>query len=138
MNVYRNAVKPVNTAEEKAVLIAKKKTDLVEVEDFHLYHGKETIYVIEWKNKKDENIIIWIPEKEGKVMVRKANKGLSERDAINNLTEGSNPKKILSVRLGMEKGFPLWEIYYLSDNNLINYYYVHFETGERLKQIENL
>jgi uncharacterized protein YpmB len=138
VNVYRNAVKPVNTAEEKAVSIAKKKTDLVDVEDFHLYHGEETIYVIEGKNTKGENIIIWIPKKDGKMMVKKASKGLSKRDAINSLPEGSNPKKILSVRLGMEKGFPLWEIYYLSENNLINYYLVFFESGEMLRNIENL
>ena len=38
----------------------------------------------------------------------------------------------------MENDIPLWEIYYRSENNLINYYYVHFLTGEWLKKIENL
>jgi uncharacterized protein YpmB len=138
IKVYLTAVKPVNAAEEKAVAIAKKKTDLKEVEDFHLYNGQESISVIEGKNKKGEKIIIWVPEKKGKPIVKKASHGLSKQDAINRLNEDGNPKKILAIRLGMEKNFPLWEIYYLSGNNLINYYYVDFETGERLKHIENL
>lgn len=138
VRVYLKAVDPLDLAEKKAVAIAKEKTDLNITEDFHLYHGTETIYVIEGRNSKNESIIVWIPEKSGKPTVIHANKGLSEQEAINRLYEDGNPKEILAVRLGMENEFPLWEIYYLSDNNLINYYYVHFETGERLKQIENL
>jgi uncharacterized protein YpmB len=38
----------------------------------------------------------------------------------------------------MEKNRPLWEIYYRSEGDLINYYYVDFETGKWWKKIENL
>jgi uncharacterized protein YpmB len=70
--------------------------------------------------------------------MKKAKSGLSKDEAIQKLLQEQKPKKIISVRLGMEKNIPLWEIYYRSENNLINYYYVHFETGEWLKKIENL
>lgn len=138
IKVYFSAVEPVNTAEKEAVTLAKKKVQMSEVEDFHLYNGLEAVYVIEGKNKQDEKVIVWIPEKSKKVFVKKAKDGLSKEEAVQKLLQEKNPKKIISVRLGMEKDIPLWEIYYRSENNLINYYYVHFETGEWLKKIENL
>jgi len=138
IKVYVSAVDPVKTAEKKAVLLAKKEISLKEVEDFHIYNGIETVNVIEGKSKQGEEIIVWIPEKSKEVFVRKAKNGLTKEAAIQKLQQEKSPKKIISVRLGMEKNIPLWEIYYRSNNNLINYYYVHFDTGEWLKKIENL
>ncbi|MDQ1145285.1 uncharacterized protein YpmB [Bacillus sp. SORGH_AS 510] len=138
IKLYLTSVNPVNAAEKKALSLASKKVQLSEVNDFHLYNGLETINIIEGKNKKGEKIIVWIPEKSKKVFVKKAKNGLSKEEAVQKLLQEKDPKKIISVRLGMEKNIPLWEIYYRSENNLINYYYVHFETGEWLKKIENL
>jgi uncharacterized protein YpmB len=118
--------------------LAKEKVELSEVEDFHIYHGTETVSVLEGKNKKGENIIVWIPEKSKKVIWDKRKNGISKEDAVQRLLEEKSPKKIISVKLGMENSIPLWEIYYRSENNLINYYYVDFKTGEWLKKIENL
>jgi uncharacterized protein YpmB len=138
IKVYFQAFAPVKSAEKKAVALADKKAHLSSVTDFHLYNGNETVYVIEGKNQKGAKVIVWIPAKTKQVIVKKAGSGLSREQAIQKLEETKNPKKIISVRLGMEKMIPFWEIYYLSDNNLINYYYIHFQTGEWLKKIENL
>jgi uncharacterized protein YpmB len=138
IKVYFSAVEPVNAAQKKAVTLANEKVQMSDVEDFHIYNGLETVYVIEGKNKQDENVIVWIPDKSKQVFVKKASDGLSKEEAVQKLLQEKSPKKIISVRLGMEKDIPLWEIYYRSENNLINYYYVHFETGEWLKKIENL
>lgn len=138
VKIYLNAVEPVKAAEKKAVSLAEKKVHFSEVHDFHVYHGLETVNVIEGKNKNGENIIVWIPEDSNDIFVKKASSGLSKGEVIQKMEEISNPYKIISVRLGMEKNIPLWEIYYLTDNNLINYYYIHFQTGEWLKKIENL
>lgn len=138
IKVYASAQEPLNSAEEKAVSLAKSKVELSEVQDFHIYHGTETVSVLEGKNKKGENIIVWIPEKTKKVIWDKPKNGLSKEDAVQRLMDEKNPKKIITVKLGMENNIPLWEIYYRSENNLINYYYVDFKTGEWLKKIENL
>ena len=138
IKVYVSAQEPLAAAEEKAVSLAKEKVELGEVDDFHIYHGTETVSVLEGKNKKGEKIIVWIPEKSKKVMVDKLKNGISEEEAVERLMDEKNPKKIISVRLGMENNIPLWEIHYRSENNLINYYYVDFKTGEWLKKIENL
>jgi uncharacterized protein YpmB len=138
INVYLRAFAPVKTAEEKAVALAGKKVQFSQIDDFHIYNGNESVYVIEGKNKKGEKIIVWIPPKTKQVIVEKATSGLTKDQAIQKLEETKRPKKIISVRLGMERMIPFWEIYYLSDNNLINYYYIDFKTGEWLKKIENL
>ena len=138
IKVYFSAVNPVKIAEKNAVQLANKEITLKEVEDFHIYNGIETVNVIEGKSKNGEKVIVWIPEKSKEIFIRKAKNGLSKEAAVQKLQQEKSPKKIISVRLGMEKNIPLWEIYYRSNNNLINYYYVHFDTGEWLKKIENL
>ncbi|MBO0958184.1 DUF5590 domain-containing protein [Neobacillus sp. MM2021_6] len=138
IKVYFSALEPVKMAEKKAVTLANKKVQIDKVEDFHLYNGLEKVNVIEANDKKGEKIIVWIPDKSKKVFVKKAKDGLSKEEAVQKLLQEKKPKKIISVRLGMQKNIPLWEIYYRSDNNLINYYYVLFETGEWYQNIDNL
>lgn len=137
IKVYFTAVSPLKAEEKKAVALAKDKVQISQVDDFHIYNGLESVDVIEGKNKKGEKIIVWIPQKTKKVFVKKAKDGLTQSEAIDKLLQEKKPQKIISVRLGMEKNIPLWEIYYRSDNKLINYYYVQFDTGEWLKKIEN-
>lgn len=136
--IYMNAINPVKEAKQKAIQIAQDETALVEVDDFSLYHGQETFYIVKGKDNDGTSIYVWIPEKEGRIIVRKQADGITEQEAINKLKEEKDPKEIISVRLGMEKGIPLWEIYYRSEGDLINYYYVDFKTGDWLKKIENL
>lgn len=136
--IYLNSTKPVRAAESKAVEIAKQETDLSEAVDFNLYHGTETFYVIEGKDHDGTGIYVWVPEKKGKIVSLKQSDGISKNEAINRLKQEKNAAEIVSVRLGMEKNIPLWEIHYRSGSNLINYYYIDFKTGEWLKKIENL
>lgn len=138
IKVYVSATAPLKDAQNKAIARASADAQISKVEDFHIYNGLETVYVIEGENRNGQNIIVWVPEKKGKIIVKKAAEGLTKQEAIQKLLEEKNPEKIISVRLGLEKNIPLWEIYYRSENNLINYYYIHFETGEWLKKIENL
>lgn len=142
--IYSNSTRPIKAAEDKAVSIAKKDGGLAEKQRFRIYNGKETVYVVEGKNKSGENIIVWIPEKQkGKAedketVVRLAGDGISKNDAIRKVQAEKKPEKIISARLGMEEGIPFWEVYYTSGNNLMNYYYINFDTGEMHKRIENL
>jgi uncharacterized protein YpmB len=135
--IYLSSIKPVKIAEKKAIALAEKKVKMSKVDDFHIYNRTETVYVIEGKNEHNEKIIIWIPEKSKQVVVIKAKDGITKGEAVQRLEDTKNPKKIVTARLGMLDNIPSWEIYYQSDNNLINYYYIDFETGEWLKKYEN-
>jgi len=136
--IYLNAVEPVKKAEETAVQIAMEETDITKVNEFSLYHGEQTYFIIQGENKKGTKLIAWIPEKKGKIMVKKSSNGLSREEAVNKVLAEISSAEIISVRLGMENGIPLWEIHSRTKENLLNYHSIVFETGEWLKKIENL
>ncbi|ALC90142.1 peptidase [Bacillus sp. FJAT-18017] len=136
--IYSNATEPVRTAEEKAVKRAAEEADLADYGKFTLYNGEEQVYVVEGKNNEGDEIIVWMPDSDGKIVVHEKKDGVSRQDAINKVIADKSPQEIISVRPGMENGIPFWEVYYSTGNGLINYYYVHFETGEMYKIIENL
>jgi uncharacterized protein YpmB len=135
--IYLNAVEPVKQAEEIAVQKAIDGTDITEVTGFSLYHGEETFYIVQGENKKGTKLIAWIPEKDGKVMVKKSSDGLTRDQAVKKVLAEMNSAEIISVQLGMENGIPLWEIHSRTNENLLNYHSIVFETGEWLKKIEN-
>jgi uncharacterized protein YpmB len=136
--IYLKAVEPVKTAEEKAVLVAKEETALMIVNEFNIYNGKKSFYIIQGEDKQGTKLIIWVPEKKGTVIVKKANDGISKEQAMKKVYEEIGSDEIISVKLGMEKDIPLWEIHSRTKGNLLNYHSIVFETGEWLKKIENL
>ena len=137
-NTYLTSIDPIKKAEKKALSAAKKRVEISSVQDLQIYHGNETFYILRAKNDKNTDIIVWVPEKGENVVVKKASEGISQQEAIDKLIQEENPKKIVAVRLAMLKSRQCWEIYYLSHNNLINYYYIDFKTGEWLRKIENM
>ncbi len=136
--VYVNAINPLKSAQEKAVKIAREETSLTGVDDFNLYNGDESYYVLQGRNKNGTKLIVWIPEKKGKIIVKKASDGITRQEAIGIVSGEINSDTIISVKLGMEKGIPLWEVHTRTNENLLNYYLIEFETGKWLKKIENL
>lgn len=135
---YMSALEPVKAAEERAVTIAQEQSDIVTVDDFYMFYGEEAYAVVQGKDKKGTKWIVWVPEKKGEVISKKASSGISKKEAIAKLLEEKKPSEIISVKLGMESNRPLWEIHYGVNGNSLNYYYVDFKTGEWLKKIENL
>lgn len=138
INIYINALEPFHQAKKEAEGIALKETDIKQMDDFSLYNGTKSYYIVSGSDSSGEKLIAWIPaEHENKIIVKKEKDGLTKDEAIEKLYDKKTPDEIMSVKLGMENNIPLWEIYYRS-NKLINYYYVDFETGEWLKDIQNL
>lgn len=140
VNIYINALEPKKDAEAVATQIALEETDLKTIETFTLFNGSSSYYVVKGKDDEGESLIAWIPEQKEnrKIIVKKEKDGISRDEAIQKLYDKKKPEEIMSVKLGMENNIPLWEIYYRSNDDLINYYYVDFETGEWLKDIQNL
>lgn len=138
--IYIKAMEPYNEAEKKAVEIAKKEAELVSVDDFSIYNGTETYFVVKGKDIRGRRFVVWIPEEEkGRIITVKREKdGITEDEARRIVMQKKAPKEIMSIKLGMENHIPLWEIYYRSKKDSISYYYIDFTTGEMLKDIENL
>lgn len=139
IKVYVTATEPIKEAESATIAAARKATNIETITDFSLYNGGKSYYCLSGIDKDGEEIIVWIPEdSEDKIIVKKVKDGISKEEAIQKLLETKEPEEIVTVKLGVENNIPLWEIYYRSKENLINYYYIDFETGEWLKDIQNL
>ncbi|RIW33119.1 peptidase [Bacillus salacetis] len=136
--VFLEARAPVNDRADAAIQRAEAESDLAATDDVSLYNGKKSYVVITGKNSSDEKIVVWVPEKDDEIIVKKWADGISKKAAINKLNEENDVNEILSVKLGMESVGPVWEMTYLDENDHLNYYYLLFETGEWWRKIENL
>jgi uncharacterized protein YpmB len=137
--VYKKAMDPLKQAQKEAERRINADRKLKQVDEFYLYNGTETYYVITGEDQNGEKIVYWIPEKkEDKIVAKKMANGISKQDAIDKLIKEKQPKKILGARLGMEKRLPVWELSYLDSQSHLNYYYIHFDTGKWWRNIENL
>lgn len=139
--IYLSSTAPVKYAEEKAVKILKQETQLSDFSNFQLYNGEEAYYILKAKNEKDQAVYVWISEKDKKITTRQVSNGVKKDQAVKTVYADREPKEIISVKLGMARiqktDRPAWEIYYKTGNDNLNYYYVDFETGEKLRAIDN-
>ena len=139
--IYLSAQSPLKKAEEAAISIAKSETSLSGFTDFQLYNGEETFYVMKGKDEDGVGHYIWIAKEDGDITTIPVKEGISEEEAIRAVYADRNPSEIIDVRLGVarinEKDFPAWEIYFRTENNSTNYYYIDFATGEKLRAIDN-
>lgn len=137
--IFIKAQSPLKSGKEEAFAIAKKEAGIISPEKFYLYHGTETYYVVVGQAKNKKKKIVWIPEnKKRGISVKALNSGISESEAIQKVLNEKNIQQILAARLGMEKDIPIWEVSNLDQDDHLNYYYIHFETGEWWRKIKNL
>ncbi|KFN01631.1 peptidase M4 [Bacillus clarus] len=138
-HVYNKTMEKKVPKESKAVEIAKEKAKLTKIKSVDYYNGKSSYTVVQGVDEKGEQIIVWVPDKKGNVLVKKKNEGISEKEALQKLAEQANtnsdkpkpkPKKIVKAKLGAENDVPLWEITYIDQEDRYTYYYLEFQNGE--------
>ena len=84
-------------------------------------------------------MIVWIPDNHReKIVVMNAASGKTKKDILSIVQQKTNPDKIISVKLGMEKSVPLWEVTYKNSSGKYNYDYYDFQTGEWLKYYRSI
>lgn len=136
---YLNALQPKNKAADKAFETAKAKAGLKTMEDFYLYHGLESYSVIIGTTNGGEKKIVWIPDnRHEKVVIKNAASGKTKKDIMAIIQQQIHPYQIISVKLGMEKNVPLWEVTYKNGSGKYNYDYYDFQTGEWLKYYHSI
>ncbi|MBS4173245.1 DUF5590 domain-containing protein [Bacillus sp. FJAT-49736] len=140
VNVYIQAVKPLNTARQNAVQEAKDKADLVTTDQFYQYNGKQAYSVVVGKQKNGSKVAVWIPDNlSDNITIMKWADGITKKEALHKLMEKKNPNKILGIRLGMKDEIPVWEISFLDKSKKLNYFYVDFsKTSNHSTLIENI
>ncbi|WP_191560989.1 DUF5590 domain-containing protein [Metabacillus idriensis] len=136
IHVYQSAMTQKNSGHYQAIDRAAGQTELKNAESVHTFNGLEQYFVIAGKNESNKNVYVWVAEDSKKKPVLKlASDGISEKEALEIVNREQNPQKIISVKLGMEKNVPLWEIKYIDEQNRYTYDFVNFTNGEIQKHI---
>ncbi|MGE7764782.1 DUF5590 domain-containing protein [Peribacillus sp. NPDC096540] len=136
---YIKALQPKKEAGNEAFEKAKEEGGLETMEDFYLYNGQDSYSVIIGKGENGAKKVVWLPEDEKKeIVVENYKDGKSKKEILSIVNEKLNPQKIISVKLGMEKNVPLWEVTYLDESERFNYDYYDFKTGEWLKYYRSI
>ncbi|MEH7198263.1 cell wall elongation regulator TseB-like domain-containing protein [Priestia megaterium] len=135
-SIYHSSVKDVQSAEEKAASQAKKEFNFKSVTSTQPYFGNHAFYVVEGTNRSNQKVIAWMPKsKKQTAVLKKASSGITKEKAISIVKNDKNPQEIKSVRLGIEKKKPLWEVTYVDkDKKHLTYYYLDFSSGEFIKR----
>lgn len=118
------AQKPYRDAERILIQQAKESADLVEVDSFSFFNGKESYASLLGKNRKHQKIAILKPKDDSKLYVYQLDKGVSQKQAQETVLS-AGAEKIDKTTFGMLDGRPIWEI-----KSGTTYYIVDFETGK--------
>ncbi|AOH55489.1 DUF5590 domain-containing protein [Peribacillus muralis] len=136
---YIKALQPKKEAGSAAFKKAREEAGLRTMDDFYLYNGQDSYSVIIGKGENGTKKVVWLPEdKKKKLVVEDYKDGKSKKEILRIAEEKLNPQKIISVKLGMEKNVPLWEVTYLDESERFNYDYYDFKTGEWLKYYRSI
>lgn len=140
VNVYYQAIKPLHSARQTAIEVAKQKANLVSTDQYYQYNGTHAYSVVVGKRKDGMKVAVWIPEnKKENVTIMKWANGISKKEALNKLMEKKTPGEILGIRLGMKDAVPVWEISFLDKSKKLNYFYIDFlKTSNHSTLIENI
>lgn len=133
-SVYITAMEPKHDKEQQAIEIARAQANIHIINEVTTYYGSESYQVVQGISDENVPLIVWVAEESGEVMIKRQDEGVLREDVVNRLVNERNPKEIRSVKLGIEKNIPLWEVIYLNENNRLTYYYSDFESGELLKR----
>ncbi|WP_227936228.1 cell wall elongation regulator TseB-like domain-containing protein [Alkalihalobacillus deserti] len=104
------------------------------VYDVSYYHGTEAFYVLNGLTEEEEDTVVWVSEDFSFHHTEKTSDGISKEDAIAIVRKEDSVKRIQSVKLGYERGLPIYEVTYLNKDNRKGYYYLTFDDGTFMKR----
>ncbi len=134
MNSYLQGMQERKEYYNYAANEAKRAADISTVDEFFLYNGRETYYVIVGKTSDGEKKTVWIPKDQEKKIIQKSYSfGKSKEEILKMVQNELKPYEIISIKPGMEKNIPIWEVTYKDRDGKYNYYYFDYKTGEWLK-----
>ncbi|MDH5105907.1 DUF5590 domain-containing protein [Lentilactobacillus diolivorans] len=136
--VLHEAQKPMVTAKNQTVTLAKKYADLKTVEAFYASNLGKTYYSVAGTTNKQKPIYVIVAKKGGNVTVVDQSSGLSEQRIRNLIVQTKQPKKINSISLTLIKNKPYWVVSYLNSKSNLCYATLSFKTGTVKKLIENI
>ncbi|NEU31192.1 hypothetical protein GN156_10410 [bacterium LRH843] len=110
--------------------------ELTMINHIDYYYGTEAYYIVNGKNEENEEVIFWINEDFTSHHVEKSTDGITSEKALAIVQKEVNIARVLSVRLGIERDLPIYEVTYINDQNSQGYYYLTFRDGTFMKRYQ--
>ncbi|WP_377888828.1 DUF5590 domain-containing protein [Alkalihalobacillus sp. R86527] len=126
----------INESPDQLEEKAKQVAGLNKVDETIHYHGTNGAYVVfKGKDKDEDDVYSWVPEKKGSTVTKKADEGVTSNVVKSNLTERFSPSKIISIKPGIEvnqegKEVLVWEATFVDENDRYTFAYYYFSNGE--------
>ncbi|ANK59528.1 DUF5590 domain-containing protein [Loigolactobacillus backii] len=136
--VFHEANKPVATAQDEAVGLAKKYAHLKTVDHFYWFNRQKSYFTVAGTTQDNTRVYVIIAQKGGKIRVIHQADGLSRNAALKQVWQKRSPKKVYNINLGLYQGQPAWEVSYREKNGQLGYETLAFKNGKQLKLVENL
>ncbi|WP_353947814.1 DUF5590 domain-containing protein [Sporolactobacillus sp. Y61] len=138
--IYSHNMNDLDHAAGTAAEKAKQQYGIQNVLSVTYYHGSDAYQVVNG-TRNGRRIYVWVPDqpKQADFIVRGANKGITEKQALHTLSDMKlDVKKIQSVRLGAIHNQPVWMITFLNSRNNYNYVAIYFDNGKEAQRILNV
>ena len=131
--IYQTAGDGKKSANNTARNIAMERYPIAHINKVMFYHGSEGYHVIDAKLMDKRHVYIWIPdEKYGRYVMLPVSYGYSKSEILKAFKSHVPYKKIISTRLGMEDGTPVWEMTYIDTDGGYVFSYYDFDTGNSI------
>ena len=130
---YELVREPLTNQFEQAKRYVVEQQLLIDIDEVDYYHGTDSFFVFKGNNNEGDEMIIWVSDQFDTHHTELAQNGLQEEEVIS-LVHSEGIVDIRSIRLGIERGLPVYEIIYQAEDGRRGYYYVTFEEGRFMKR----
>ncbi|GAE25039.1 hypothetical protein JCM9140_1009 [Halalkalibacter wakoensis JCM 9140] len=131
---YQIIREPLEHHYEQAERYVKGQSLLTMISDVMYFHGTDAYYVFSGVDDEGIDTYVWVSADYDFHHIEKAQDGITKEEALEIVTTNEDVERIETVKLGFERGLPVYEITYVNHENRKGYYYVTFEDGTFMKR----
>ncbi len=138
--VLWKAAAPFDEMEQQAEDLAITSKSLAVVSDSYVYNSNKPYVTVFGVDEYGKEKAIFVPVSMEEDLIQEVflQDGITKEQALSVVSDETDVKEILHVKLGYEDVGAVWEITYLNDADKLNYRYILFEDGQWWKRISNL
>ncbi|MHA8262958.1 cell wall elongation regulator TseB-like domain-containing protein [Lactobacillaceae bacterium Melli_B3] len=130
--------RPMTRAKGQSAEIARKVAGVQKVNRFYTSELNRTYYTVLGTNNRNSQLYVIISKDDGKATVLNANKGINQSNAINQVKQTRQVKKILNAAPSLFNDQPVWIISYLNHANKLCYETLNYANGRSIQSITNI
>ncbi len=132
---YQTVQSPLYEQYEKASTYAIK-AGLSQITDIDYYYGTSAYYVVKGFDSENNEVIMWIRDDFSFDHLERSADGITEEKVLEIIQREEDVVDILSIRLGFERGMPVYEVTYTTEDDRQGYYYLTFSDGTFMKKYQ--